>query len=421
MKVLWFTNTPVGAQEKLSGDPIYGGGWLNALSEELAKNPEIELHIAFYLNQEMSPFQWKGITYHPVKMDSSTTLHRIVWRDLNAYSDKLDRAALPHLRKIIDDVKPDLIHIHGSENNFGLIAESSLSCPVVLSIQGIISIYNFYFFRGYSKQEINSAETLRTRIIGNGTSTREIAFRRKGARERSFLKRIPNIIGRTFWDKAATLAINPQRRYFEVGEILRDVFYQSRWDKTHFTTPLVITSTLSIASYKGLEVVFQTSKILQEAGFSCQWNVIGYGPDDQMTRLCEKKVGHGAKSLNIQMLGFKNAQEMVSILQDTDLFVQVSHIENSPNSLCEAMLMGIPCIASFAGGTASILENNVEGRLVQDGDPYTLAGMIMEMASDFESAKKMGDRAHDTAVKRHNPIFVCNQLLNVYNTLLSEC
>lgn len=64
MKILWFTNAPCGATEKLTGKPVTGGGWLYALSENLITNPEIELHIAFYWGEAMPEFTHKGITYH---------------------------------------------------------------------------------------------------------------------------------------------------------------------------------------------------------------------------------------------------------------------------------------------------------------------------------------------------------------------
>lgn len=100
--------------------------------------------------------------------------------------------------------------------------------------------------------------------------------------------------------------------------------------------------------------------------------------------------------------------------------MHVSHIENSPNSVCEAMLVGMPIIASFTGGTASILDNHHEGEFVQDGDPYVLAGGIIKLYDNFEQAKKMGDNARKRAMLRHNPTSVIQELLNAYNLILRK-
>ena len=418
MKVLWFANTPCGATERLTGKPVTGGGWLFALSEQLAVIPEIELHIAFYWGGAVPSFEYKGITYHPVLQEGEgTRFGRLINRYVIANSNKIDKRSLPRLLKVVETVKPDIIHIHGSENNFGMIASCQIECPIVLSIQGLLSPCYCKYYSGFSKHEISSYEGLKEKILMSGISLKEKSFKRRGAMEREFFKNIHNIIGRTFWDRACSLALNPHRKYYEVGEIMRPFFFENHWEKNVFSNPFIITTTISYGYYKGLETIYQTAKVLKSADFNFCWNVIGISDGDILAYFSEKKVGDAAKKLSINLLGRKNAKEMVALMKDADLFVQVSHIENSPNSLGEAMLLGMPIIATFAGGTASMLENNVEGRLVQDGDPYALAGMIMEMAADFEQARYFGQKAAKRAIDRHNPMYVCQQLMNVYNEI----
>ena len=110
---------------------------------------------------------------------------------------------------------------------------------------------------------------------------------------------------------------------------------------------------------------------------------------------------------------------MVDIMLNSDIYIQVSHIENSPNSVCEAMLLGMPIIASFAGGTSSILSDGKEGILVQDGDPYTLAGMIVWLSQNFDSGKKMGINAKMRALKRHDRQRISEHLFATYKEILS--
>ena len=80
------------------------------------------------------------------------------------------------------------------------------------------------------------------------------------------------------------------------------------------------------------------------------------------------------------------------LLMTADVYVQVSHIENSPNSLCEAMLAGVPVVASYPGGTASRVQDLVHGGLVQDGDPYVLAGALKETSSRSGTGQIDGGR-----------------------------
>ena len=119
-------------------------------------------------------------------------------------------------------------------------------------------------------------------------------------------------------------------------------------------------------------------------------------------------------------MGRKSAKEMVSIMTESSCFVQVSHIENSPNSLCEAMLLGLPIIATYAGGTASLIKDSEEGILIQDGDPYVMAGAIMELMSNKENAIRMANNAHRTACDRHNPQKIVKALLDTYIHIINE-
>lgn len=421
MKVLWFTNTPCGATKLLTGKPVTGGSWLYALSEQLANNPNIELHIVFYWGKCRDSFVYNGIYYHPIlRNEDRNKWTRMIGRYKKAYrrnrSEKVNSRFIP----LINSIHPDIIHIHGSEEDFGFIAEKKLACPLVLSIQGLLSPYYYKLYAGYGKKEISRHEGIIRKLIASGVSITERLMYRRAEDERLFIHLIPNIIGRTFWDRACSIAMNPNRRYFEVDEILRPEFYEAQWNKTTFSSPICIISTISNGIYKGIETIFHTAHVLNNAGVSFEWKVIGISSDNLLVRLAEKQVKRSSAELHIDLLGRKDACQMINLMQQADLFVQTSHIENSPNSLCEAMLIGMPIVATFAGGTASMLENNDEGRLVQDGDPYVLAGVIMEMVSDFDSAKNMGHKAAERAKIRHSPKRVCNQLCDVYATIVQS-
>ncbi len=98
-------------------------------------------------------------------------------------------------------------------------------------------------------------------------------------------------------------------------------------------------------------------------------------------------------NLNIKLLGGSGEREISQLLQSADIYCQASHIENSPNSLCEAMLIGMPVIASYAGGTPSMLDNEQEGLLFQNGDAHALAGAILQMSHNFRFAAACGQKA----------------------------
>jgi len=118
-------------------------------------------------------------------------------------------------------------------------------------------------------------------------------------------------------------------------------------------------------------------------------------------------------------MGSLAAEDLAEELTKSTIYIHPSHIENSPNSVCEAMLTGMPVIATLAGGIPSIVDNLKEGILVQDGDPYALAGAIVELLKDPGQARKLGETAREKALSRHRPENIINQLTGIYSRILN--
>lgn len=417
MKILWFTNSPCNAIDVLTKDKVTGGGWLYALSEKVSKIEGLELHIAFYWGKSMNRFSHKGIVFHPLfRKGNNSKWGRMKYRISSILNETNDSSEICEAVDLVKTVNPDLIHIHGSEENFCQVASLLSEHKIVLSIQGMLSPYYEKLFSGLSRQEIGRNEGLYDKLTFNGIWYKSKSMKKRALREYEALKHIPHIIGRTDWDKYCSLVINPQRNYYEVGEILRDSFYNNRWQKVASSEKLQIVTTVSHGYYKGFETICKTANLLTQTGFPFEWNVIGLTKGN--ITMFEKVLRLNTDDINIKLLGRKNAEQMVDILVESDIYCQVSHIENSPNSLCEAMLLGMPIVATFAGGTSSMLADGCEGILVQDGEPYALGGAIMNLSQDFQRAKDFGEKAHLRAVYRHNPDYVSKQLVETYKNIL---
>ena len=86
----------------------------------------------------------------------------------------------------------------------------------------------------------------------------------------------------------------------------------------------------------------------------------------------------------------------------SQVFVLPSSIENSPNSLGEAMLLGAPCIASDVGGVRCLMTHGVEGLIYPADDPHLLAYDICEMFAHPEKAAQMARAGREHAGKTHD-------------------
>jgi len=198
--------------------------------------------------------------------------------------------------------------------------------------------------------------------------------------------------------------------------VLRSEFYENIWECVE-REEIIITSTVSRPLYKGIETIFQASEILNNI-IDFKWYVIGIEESDIILKGIKRKILQTKELKNVVFKGRLNANEIINCLIQSNLYVHPSHIENSSNSICEAMLLGMPVVATFAGGTGSIICDKETGILVQDGDPWVMAGAILEIINNSKSAKTYGENARRKALYRHNPERIITELISSYRQII---
>ena len=119
---------------------------------------------------------------------------------------------------------------------------------------------------------------------------------------------------------------------------------------------------------------------------------------------------------NIEFIGPLNSREMKQELLSANLFLLPSSIDNSPNALGEAQMLGVPCVASRVGGVADMIPNDDTGKMYRFSDISELAYAVcstFETSSGFDN-KKM----REVAAQRHNKKKNVSDLVAIYNHLL---
>lgn len=416
MKVLWFTSTPSLSSDFLNNTSV-GCSWIGALEGELIKVPYIELAIAFAINNsKIKPFTLSKTKYYPVDVYSpKNTLGKLKSRWNKRIHDVED--IQPYLN-IIEDFKPDVIHIFGTEEVYGLIA-SKTKIPCIIHIQGnLISCINKWY-SGITELEVIKYSNKWIFLKGYGIIHDYIINKKASKREERIFQGCRYFMGRTDWDKRITSILAPTAQYFHCDEILRPEFYLTQWTPSAETDKFIITTIIRNNIYKGLESIFECKRILNSLSLTKKiiWNIIGITQKDEISIILEKKHKITFKEMDVQLLGPLKQHKLISEMLKSDVFIHPSHIDNSPNSVCEAMLLGMPVISTYAGGIPSIIENNKEGLLVQDGDPYALSGAILELYKNKENATNLGINARKRALERHDSKNILANLVKIYSIL----
>ena len=415
MKIIWFSNTPANSDEYLDLELKGTGGWLKSL--DFILQDKVDLHIVFYTRLRINNFKYLNTNYYPIHLGEKNLFEKIFDRFITKIKFKEDLNKYLH---IINQVEPDLIHVHGSEMPFGFVQEMT-NIPVVISIQGNITICKHKYFSGIEKSYLKWYDSIIQNFIDNNSFLKNYQrFKLWENGEKIILKNCKYIIGRTDWDKRISRILSPNSKYFYVSEILRPSFYKISQKKKEKNKFLIFT-TNGNTLYKGFETLCQSLSIINGLGFNdIEWIVAGISASDSIVRITQKKLLNKYPTQNLKLLGCLNEDELYSNLLNIDLYVMASHIENSPNNLSEAMILGIPSISTFVGGTGSLIQNNVDGILIQDGDPWAMAGAIIELKSNPEKMEEIGKNGQVSAKRRHNSNQIVDDLLNVYLNIIKK-
>lgn len=405
MRVLWFSITP--SLFSPIGVMYNGGGWIASLEKIVRSCNDVELGIAFQFNDGQFKYDNDGVAYYPISKSHKSLICRKGNRE----------AEVKKYLRIIDDFKPDLIQIFGSENDFGEICFHT-KIPVVIHIQGCIPPYRNALF----PIEMNQFDFLFTR--GLSLKRRWIGLRSKPSfskvaeREIKIIQQCKYFMGRTEWDKGLIDLFNPNSKYYHCEEALRDSFIQSKdfWQYKN-TTKVKIVSTISNPWYKGVDLVLKTAQLLHRfTNLDFEWYVYG----TSSISFYEHKYKIKASEVGINVMGVASKEDLTSALLGASCYVHPSYIDNSPNSVCEAQYLGVPAIACNVGGVASLFDNGRAGILVPANDPFTMAEKIKSLVCDEARSKELSKLELAFAHRRHNPENIKGQLMNIYKSILEN-
>jgi glycosyltransferase involved in cell wall biosynthesis len=417
MRILWFTSTPSLAAAKLNADTNMTG-WVASLEKQISTVKEINLGIAFpYGFDKAESFKINDTCYYSFPFWKEKGKIIGLWDRWTHAIEPEDE--INYYLKIIEDFKPNLIHIFGSERSFGNII-NHIKIPVVLQIQGILSVCTLKYFSGFSSFESVIYSHKKSFLLGYNTWHQFYTLKKRAIREQKFMSNFKFIIGRTDWDKSVSKIIAPESKYFHCDEILRDQFYKNQWSKPQ-NKKFIIFSTLSGSTYKGFETILMTAWLLKSFNsFNFEWHIAGIEETHEIISIVERASKLKFSNNNVIFRGLLNADELAAGLLASDCYVHTSHIENSSNGVCEAMLLGLPVIATYAGGTPSIVQNRVDGLLVQDGDPYVLAGAIKELSEYPEKSGLYSRNARQKALLRHNQSTILENMVSIYKSVINH-
>jgi glycosyltransferase involved in cell wall biosynthesis len=411
MKILWICNTvfPEVAEYLDINKPVFGG-WMYSLAEELKKKEDIDLGI---------------VTVCKINNFTSVKLNKIRYFLIpnNNFSSRETS-----WNKLLEEFMPDIVHVHGTEYDFGMsLMNIRPDLKYVVSIQGLVSVYSRYFYYGMNFLDIIKCITFRDLIRRNTIFQMKASFVKRGEIEKKYILMADAIIGRTLWDKACVQSIKPSVNYYFCNEILRNEFFTNKtWSLNQCNRYTIFLSQASFP-YKGLHQVVRALGLIVQKYPEAKIEIAG--PDiinDSSLFLRLKRSGYGkyirklCRDLGLQnklhFMGLLNAQQMREAYLRANVFVSASAVENGGNSVGEAQILGVPIIASYAGGVITTLSTS-KSSLFYEFESYE---MLASHLDTIFSMEVFSDQEYEIkeATYRHSKVHNANQQINIYKNII---
>ena len=302
---------------------------------------------------------------------------------------------VPKLGKLLKEYLPDVIHTHGSKaETLSLLARGRVNAALVGSFYGRIAMgpLRWQLFDGASIVTLRAFD----RVIANGWApARELErFRFPGHKVRV----VPSSVDATALPERTEKIRAQARREAGLSE----------------TEPLVVTMA-RLHSEKGHKYFLRALPAVREEFPDLRWLIVGDGP-------LKDEIESEARALGmadaISFFGYRS--EGWRLVAAADVVVVPSLREGTSVSLLEAAMLGMPIVATIAGGNPEVILSGQTGLLVPTADSENLAAATMTLLRNPDWAAQLGRGAREMAKSRFGKNAICAQTHEQYRDVVKH-
>lgn len=381
MRLLWLAPIPYSGDEEVHPAP-----WISTLAQKLVNEKGCSITMLNYhprLQKEEEVFHKDGIEYVFLK----TPVPKIDY--LTIYSRRI-RILKKYIKKRIDEF--DLVHVHGSEHQY----ESSLEnipLPSLVSMQGIMTEY--------------------VKKLPSMFSYKYLSWYMASIFEKENVRKTNHFICRTIFDTGFVKDNNPNANLYENWEMIREPFFENNFS-IQKKNILFIGGSNPIKGIKEMLIAFD---LIRE---KCDLTllIVGKTNPEVIESIIKENELDNIIPKSITILGFQDAIGVCEAFRKSYCLVHPSHIDNSPNSVCEAQVSGLPVIASKVGGVSSLIEHDKTGILVELS-PLKIAFEVLRLIADDKLRNRISEQSRIVARERHNANTILENTLDIYKSVMN--
>ena len=366
--------------------------WINNLIESFQDRTDVELHIVapnIFTNKRQD-VKIKNVQYH-FYQHTSYFIPQKVYRLLRFETQTNYYFVKKRIEKIIKNINPDIIHLHGAENPY----YSAGILPLIKYFPTLVTIQGF---------------------IRNTSERNSIIINKRIEIEEAILKRAMHIGVRTKEMSKTALEINPKtvlhfHRYKGlIPTYMKESSIESTFDIIFFAR---------VCKDKGIEDLLEALALVRKEKPEVLLHVIGSAYKSYLQHLKNKTKQLNIET-NVKFLGFMESQKDVyKHAINARICVLPTYHDIISGTIIESMLMKLPVVAYAVGGIPGLNEKSQTVVLVEKNNIQQLANEIAVLLNNESKRNALAENAYTYAQERFNNSYAVNEIIRAYNEILS--
>ena len=301
--------------------------WQIVLLSEFERNPDLRVHVILLRQRIEADFSFErsGVMFHVMKSSAWLRPASLFWADTVL------------VRRLCKRIKPDLIHAWGIEKGAGLIA-SRLGDPYLVTVQGLFAWY---------KQRVPLP----------------VYFRFIEQLERFSLRRAPLVTTESTFAVSFLQERFPGLCVHQAEHAPNHAFFNIH--RKPQTTPLHFIAIGELSFRKGTDLLFQAlDRLTSEMPFKL---TIVSGPDTAYLNSLRPQLS-AALWERVEFRHHILPDQVAQLLESPTIMLLPTRADVSPNAVKEAVVAGVPVVASDVGGIPDYVRPGENGILFAPGD-----------------------------------------------------
>lgn len=405
MKILWLSSVKL-----IKGETLASGTWIPGMLDIL-KNYQPELEIVNITRGNIPS----------VTKESNNYLTEYMVNVGNEMTDK----CISDILNIIKLEKPDVIQVWGTEDIWGIFPFNDLvpNIPAIIEIQGILASVSEEYYGGLSTFELIKCWSIKEFLKPSSSlpAIRRL-YTRHVEREAKILRDFKNIGVQSAWSKDVVRTFNKEANLYDSGIALRQAFYESeKWHPEDTKEPRIFSTALMGQPLKGAFILFKAFAIVKQWVPSAKLIMAGVKEDgirrSGFRRMLEKYAKDHDFWNDVELLGKLDANQLAEEYRKASVFVNPSNWESYSVVTAEAMYIGCPTVAAYAGAMPELGPNGAVAYFPK-GDFRICAAEIIRILSDSKHAEEMSLKSVGIASARQNRTRIAMMQIDVYNQLV---